>query len=172
MRVIKHVDIIDEIFLIRKLEQQLLENEIHADNAIIITVSTDYSSIVGQYLRHALSYKKEICDGFGIDVPYPDETWNTDYVNDLHATFKQHEKYFLGTNKKLLLVESGVIRGGNYTYVVDYLNKSYMNDVITLALYENKNSIFKSNYVGEYYDNSTEDLSFWWERDNKHWDNA
>ena len=27
MRVIKHVDIIDEIFLIRKLEQQLLENE-------------------------------------------------------------------------------------------------------------------------------------------------
>ena len=48
MRVIKHVDIIDEIFLIRKLEQQLLENEIHADNAIIITVSTDYSSIVGQ----------------------------------------------------------------------------------------------------------------------------
>ena len=172
MRVIKHVDIIDEIFLIRKLEQQLLENEIHADNAIIITVSTDYSSIVGQYLRHALSYKKEICDGFGIDVPYPDETWNTDYVNDLHATFKQHEKLFVGTNKKLLLVEAGVIRGGNYTYVVDYLNKSYMNDVITLALYENKSSVFKSNYVGEYYDNSTEDLSFWWERDNKHWDNA
>ena len=128
MRVIKHVDIIDEIFLIRKLEQQLLENEIHADNAIIITVSTDYSSIVGQYLRHALSYKKEICDGFGIDVPYPDETWNTYYVNDLHATFKQHEKYFLGTNKKLLLVEAGVIRGSNYTYVVDYLNKSYIKD--------------------------------------------
>jgi hypothetical protein len=172
MRVIKHVDIIDEIFLIRKLEQQLLENEIHADNAIIITVSTDYSSIVGQYLRHALSYKKEICDGFGIDVPYPDETWNTEYVNDLHDTFKQHEKLFLGTNKKLLLVEAGVIRGSNYTYVVDYLNKSYMNDVITLALYENKNSVFKSNYVGEYYDNSTEDLSFWWERDNKHWDNS
>ena len=72
----------------------------------------------------------------------------------------------------MLLVEAGVIRGGNYTYVVDYLNKSYMNDVITLALYENKNSVFKSNYVGEYYDNSTEDLSFWWERDNKHWDNA
>ena len=172
MRVIKHVDIIDEIFLIRKLEQQLLKNKIHADNAIIITVSTDYSSIVGQYLRHALSYKKEICDGFGIDVPYPDETWNTDYVNDLHSTFKQHEKLFVGTNKKLLLVEAGVIRGGNYTYVVDYLNKSYMNDVITLALYENKNSVFKSNYVGEYYDNSTEDLSFWWERDNKHWDNV
>ena len=172
MRVIKHVDIIDEIFLIRKLEQQLLENELHADNVVIITVSTDYSSIVGQYLRHALSYKKEICDGFGIDVPYPDETWNTEYVNDLHSTFKQHKKLFVDNNKKLLLVEAGVIRGGNYTYVVDYLNKSYMNDVITLALYENKNSVFKSNYVGEYYDNSTEDLSFWWERDNKHWDNA
>ena len=171
MRVIKHVDVIDEIFLIRQLEQQLLNNEIHADNVVIVTVSTDYSSIVGQYLRHALSYKKEICEGFGIDVPYPDETWTMDYVNDLQTTFRQHEKLFVNTNKKLLLVEAGVIRGGNYTYVVDYLRKTYTNDIMTLALYENKSSVFKSDYVGEYYDNATEDLTFWWERDNKHWDN-
>lgn len=171
MRAIKHVDVIDEIFLIRQLEQQLLNDGLHADNVVIITVSTDYSSIVGQYLRHALSYKKEICDGFGIDVPYPDESWNMDYVNDLHSTFTQHEKLFINTNKKLLLVEAGVIRGGNYTYVVNYLRKLYVNDIITLALYENKDSVFESNYVGEYYDDSTEDLSFWWERDNKHWDN-
>ena len=44
------------------------------------------------------------------------------------------------------------------------------NKVLTLALYENENSVFKSDYVGEYYNNTTEDLTFWWEEDNKHWD--
>jgi hypothetical protein len=39
-------------------------------------VSTDYSSIVAQYLRHQLSYDGEICEGFGVDVPYPDEEFD------------------------------------------------------------------------------------------------
>jgi hypothetical protein len=37
------------------------------------------------------------------------------------------------------------------------------------TIFENIDSRFKSDLVGEYYDDKTEDLTFWWENDNKHW---
>jgi hypothetical protein len=40
----------------------------------------------------------------------------------------------------------------------------------TVTLFENVYSQYKSDYVGQYYDNNKTDLTFWWERDNKHWD--
>ena len=40
---------------------------------------------------------------------------------------------------------------------------------MTVTLYENIHSKFKSDFVGEYYDNDIEDLTFWWERENRHW---
>ena len=165
----KYIDIFKEVELMGNLKDRLLEDGLHAGNTVIVTVSTDYSSLVGQYLRHALSHEREICDGFGIDVPYPDETWTEEYVSDLRANLIQYDRLFRNTFKKLLLVEAGVIRGGNYTFVVDYLKRLYSNEIITLAMYENEGSAFKSDYVGEYYDDKIQDLTFWWERDNKHW---
>lgn len=165
----KYIDIFKEVELMGNLKDRLLEDGLHAGNTVIVTVSTDYSSLVGQYLRHALSHERDICDGFGIDVPYPDETWTEEYVSDLRSAIVQNDKLFRNTNKSLLLVEAGVIRGGNYTFVVDYLKRLYSNEIITLAMYENEGSAFKSDYVGEYYDDKIQDLTFWWERDNKHW---
>ena len=52
----------------------------------------------------------------------------------------------------------------------EIIKKDFNNKILTLALYENIGSLFKSDYVGEYYDNTIEDLTFWWEEDNKHWD--
>jgi len=167
MRTKKYVGITSEIKLCELMSHQLLNANISAQNTVIVTVSTDYSSMVGQYLRHALSWDKEICDGFGIDVPYPDELWTSDYIIDLHETFKTHNR--LLKDKTLLLVEAGVINGRNYTYVTDFIRKSYDNRIVTLALFENHTSVFKSDFVGEYYNDSVEDLTFWWERDNKHW---
>jgi hypothetical protein len=68
-------------------------------------------------------------------------------------------------------VEAGVIRGGNYTYVIDWMRKylGYDQKIITLTLYENLGSKFKSDFVGDYYDDTIQDLTFWWERDNNHW---
>jgi hypothetical protein len=43
------------------------------------------------------------------------------------------------------------------------------NKIITVALFENISSKFESDYVGEYYDNEFEDLTFWWEKENNHW---
>lgn len=166
----KYIDIDKELELLNTLTHRLLVNGLHAGNTIIVTVSTDYSSVVGQYLRHALSYERDICDGFGIDVPFPDEKWDAGYIAGIDKALDAHSHLFRSNKKGLLLVEAGVIRGGNYTYVVDYLKERYDNKILTLALCENEGSVFKSDYVGEYYDNKVEDLTFWWEKDNKHWD--
>jgi len=157
-----------EIRLCDTLAQELINNRINASNTVIITVSADYSSILGQHLRHALTRNKQICDGFAIDVPYPDETWDAQYVLDLQNAFENHQRVF-AKGKTMLLVEAGVIRGSNYKYVTDFIHQRYSNTVKTLALFENNASIYKSDYVGEYYDDISQDLTFWWERDNKHW---
>jgi hypothetical protein len=110
-----------------------------------------------------------VCEGFGIDVPYPDETWNRRYVDEMYETFRIHSNSFRG--KALIFVEAGVIRGGNYTYIMDWIKKRLETGkrLVTLTLFENVGSKFKSDFVGEYYDDSKEDLTFWWERYNNHW---
>jgi hypothetical protein len=158
-----------ELSLINRLGDELTEAGFNASNSIIISVSTDYSSIVGQLLRHRLSFNGEVAEGFGVDVPYPDEEWAEKYKKELYDTFKIHSNGFRGKN--LILVEAGVIRGGNYTFLTEWIKKYMPFDgkIITLALYENEGSIFKSDFVGEYYNDTTDDLTFWWERENKHW---
>ena len=166
----KYIDLAKEVELLESLKCILVEDNIHAGNAVIVTVSTDYSSVVGQYLRHALSFERDICDGFGVDVPFPDEVWNDSYISGLSNALTAHDHLWRDNNKRLLLVEAGVIRGGNYTFVVEYLQKLYPNTILTLAMCENESSKYKSDYVGEYYNNEVVDLTFWWEQDNKHWD--
>lgn len=157
----------DERLLIGKIASKLIVDGFNADNTVVVTVSTDYSSIIGQTLRHLLSANGEICDGFGVDVPYPDETWDDKYLGELNSIMAIYGHKL--QNKKVLLVEAGVIRGGNYTFLDKYLRQRDIADIHTVAMFENKWSAYKSNYVGEYYDNNTEDLTFWWEVDNNHW---
>ena len=76
-----------ETALTLSLAETLLKENFNASNSVIVTVSTDYSSNVGQLLRHALSYSGEVCDGFGIDVPYPDEIWDKRYIDELITLF-------------------------------------------------------------------------------------
>ncbi len=110
MRPDKFISQSQETDLIYKLGDRLLKEGFNAANSVIVTVSTDYSSIVGQILRHQLSYEGEICEGFGIDVPYPDEQWGETYTNAMIQTFKLFAPLY--QFKNLILVEAGVIRGG------------------------------------------------------------
>jgi hypothetical protein len=168
MRIEKIVDIHKELELINKIGNELLEAGYNASNSIIVTVSTDYSSIIGQILRHQLSHNYEVVDGFGIDVPYPDETWDEIYHDNMIKTFRNNSNGMHGKN--IILVEAGVIRGSNYEYVVNTMhNWDINNSIVTVAMFENINSKWKSNFVGEYYDDEFEDLTFWWERENNHW---
>jgi len=159
----------DEIRLMDQLAKKLLDSNINASNTVIVTVSTDYSSVIGQYLRHQLTHDGEICEGFGVDVPYPDQTFDQKFRQDVHDMFHMHTETI--KDKSILLVEAGVIRGGNYTTLVDLIKNDIgiTEDVKTLTMYENKGSKFKSDFVGEYYDDTVEDLTFWWERENNHW---
>jgi len=151
------------------LAEYLLKKNFNATNTVIVTVSTDYSSNVGQLLRHALSFGGEICDGYGVDVPYPDEIWDDKHVYELEQLLNLYSYKLKG--KKILFVEAGVIRGGNYTFLSNFLEEylGIKDDVFYLSLFENQSSIFKSDFVGEYYDNETQDLTFWWEEENNHW---
>jgi hypothetical protein len=159
-----------ETDLTLELAERLLKDNFNARNTVIVTVSTDYSSNVGQLLRHALTKDGEICDGFGIDVPYPDETWDDKYIYELSSLLSLY--HYKLTNKQILLVEAGVIRGSNYKFVIDCIKKlDIPNKVYTLALFENEHSAFKSDFVGDFYDNEIEDLTFWWEKENNHWIN-
>lgn len=164
---ILNVSFNDEQFLIDKIASELLRDGFNADNTVIITVSTDYSSIIGQTLRHLLSLNGEICDGFGVDVPYPDEHWDDKYLGELDSIVAIYERKL--QNKRVLLVEAGVIRGGNYTFLDKYLREKNIVDIYTVAMFENTGSVYNSNYVGEYYNNNTDDLTFWWEMHNNHW---
>lgn len=161
----------DELRLMNTLRDSLLSAGIDASNTIIVAVSTDYSSVIGQYLRHQLTKDGEICDGFGIDVPYPDQTFNGRFIQELCEMFRIHLNNI--AEKNILLVEAGIIRGGNYTKVVDIIKNTLeiKLPILTLAMYENIHSIYKSDFVGEFYDDKTQDLTFWWEKENNHWAN-
>jgi hypothetical protein len=160
----------EETDTIINLSNVLLQNNFNASNTVVISVSADYSNIAGQLLRHLLSYEGEMCDGFSIDVPYPDQVWDSTYLRELESLMNLYS-YKLN-NKKILLVEAGVIRGSNYQFIIQYLkdNLKITQEIYTLAAYENTSSKFKSDFVGQYYDNDTQDLTFWWEQYNKHWD--
>lgn len=166
-RSILEVSFHKEKFLIEGISYNLLKDGFNSYNTVVITVSTDYSSVIGQALRHMLSVNGEICDGFGVDVPYPDETWDDKYISELDSIFALYGHKL--KNKRALLVEAGVIRGGNYTFLDRYLKERNVSNIYTVSMFENTGSVYKSNYVGEYYDNNTQDLTFWWERDNNHW---
>jgi len=158
-----------ETYLTLELSKKLLNKGIDASNTVVVTVSTDYSSNVAQLIRHTLTFNGEICDGFSIDVPYPDQSWDEEYNLELHSIFNLYRYKLEG--KSILFVEAGVIRGSNYKYLVDFLRNEMdiSNPFYFLALFENESSAFKSDFVGEYYDNDTQDLTFWWEQQNNHW---
>ena len=167
MRQLLNVSFEDEQLLIENISAELISDGFSAANTVIITVSTDYSSIIGQTLRHLLSADGEICDGFGVDVPYPDENWDETYVNELDRILDIYQDKI--GDKRVLMVEAGVIRGGNYTFLDGYLTERGFTDIYSVAMFENTGSVYKSDYVGEYYNDETYDLTFWWERYNNHW---
>jgi len=84
MRELLNVSFNDEQLLIEDIAAELIRDGLNASNTIVVTVSTDYSSVIGQTLRHLLSADGEICDGFGVDVPYPDQNWDKTYVDELN----------------------------------------------------------------------------------------
>lgn len=167
MRIDLNVTFSDELVLTLLAGEKLQKKKLNASNSIIATVSSDYSACVGMWLRHKLSHRGDVCEGINIEVPYPDEKWDRKYNEGLRIAIANAKKL---KKTNLILVEAGVIKGGNYTHITDYIKEHYPKfKITTVALYESTHSKFKSDIVGRYYDAKTHDLTFWWEEYNRHW---
>lgn len=155
-----------EAELINKLLTIVDTTGITPDTCAIIMASPDYSATVAMHLAHAWSQGGDMIPIIPIDVTYPDEDPEY-YINKM----KYDLEWYIRLPEKLVLVEAGIIRGGNWKWMLEVLYElGYSRDDITLvALMENINSREKSDYVGEYYDDEKEELMFYFERYNKHW---
>ena len=155
--------------LINRLLTIVDSSKFHPDDTAVIMASPDYSATVAMHLAHAWSRNGDMLPIIPVDVAYPDEDtehYEVKFLNELEWLAK-HNKL----PKRFVLVEAGIIRGGNWKWLLACLHTyDYKREDITLvALCENIHSAIKSDYVGEYYDDLSEELMFYFERFNKHW---
>jgi len=165
------------MYISKELESSLLESlvglvkeldlAVSRDKLAVLCVSPDYSSIVGLRVLHALSKDGELPQYVFLDVAYPDDS------EEKKAQYKKVVEimapHFKKTVDKIILVEAAVLTGKNYKWIKEELVKVGFKeeDVITVALLETKDSIFKSDIVAQYVEGIPE---FYWEEYNKHWE--
>ena len=151
--------------LIQRLETIVDSTDFDPSTTAVIMASPDYSATVAMHLAHAWSRKGEMLPIVPVDVTYPDESPEP-YVNKMMMQAGDIRPY-----SKLVMIEAGIIRGGNWQWMLDVLyGWDYKSSDITLvAMCENIHSKVKSDYVGEYYDDDKEELMFYFEKFNKHW---
>jgi len=155
-----------ELHLLQKLETIIDCREFDPSDTAVMMVSPDYSATVAMHLAHAWSKRGEIIPIIPVDVPYPDET------NEVCKKKLDHTmSWFKIKPRKLVLVEAGIIRGSNWNWILNSLySYGYTRDnIVLVALCENVHSKVKSDYVAEYYNDDDEDLTFYYEKYNKHW---
>jgi hypothetical protein len=151
--------------LIQRLETIVDSSDFDPSTTAVIMASPDYSATVAMHLAHAWSRKGEMLSIIPVDVTYPDED-PAPYIQKMLM-----QGAYIGPYSKLVLIEAGIIRGGNWQWMLDVLyGWDYKRSDITLvAMCENIHSKVKSDYVGEYYDDDKEELMFYFEKFNKHW---
>lgn len=135
------------------------------ETTAVIMASPDYSATFAMHLAHAWSRNGEMLTIIPVDVTYPDEHW-LPYRDKMVMQASDIRQF-----NNLVLVEAGIIRGGNWKWMLDVLyDWGYARKNITLvAACENVHSAVKSDYVAEYYNDETHELMFYFEKFNKHW---
>jgi hypothetical protein len=157
-----------ELEVIQRLETLVDNRKFHPSNTAIIQASVDFAGTVAMHLAHSWSVKGEIIPIIPIEVTYPDESYN--YVRrKFQYDMEWHLKHV--NYQRFVVIEAGIIRGGNWKWILEeFENLGFNKDKVTLVtMYENIHSQVKSDYVGEYYDDTTHDLTFYYEKFNKHW---
>jgi hypothetical protein len=151
--------------LIQKLLTIVDNSDFDPSDTAVLMVSPDYSATVAMHLSHAWSRDGDMIPIIPVDVPYPDED-KDEYIKKIIM-----QQMDIRPFNKLVLVEAGIIRGGNWEWLVDTLKSWGYNreDLTLVAMCENIHSRVKSDYVGEYYNDEQAELMFYFERFNKHW---
>lgn len=167
-----------EYLIDRDKEYRLIENLcmeirqsfpfVNAGNTLVLMVSPDYSATVAMHVAHDLSHDGEMVDILPIHVPYPDQPKAPFIVMAAEAMIR-HMETVAQPYEYFLLVEAAVIRGSNYQWLTGLIREMYKPKIITTSLLENTGSVYKSDVVAEYYNNELQDVTFYYERFNRHW---
>ena len=96
--------------------------DIHPSKTCLLCVSPDYSSIVTQHLCHGLSMDGECFHVEAVNVPFPDES-----PESYKEIFTVNYTDWVCDWENFILCEAGVIRGGNYTWITDIMEKYTSN---------------------------------------------
>lgn len=155
-----------------KLVKLIEESNWVDEHMVIVVCSPEYSSQLCQQLNHRLSYLNgnKPFDMDFLEMPYPNEqTLSKEEYIDLCDKLG---KRYCNTNKKLLLVDSGCLRGSNFT-ILDNVLEAWLgpNQKKYGCLYIQDNSIFEPDYVAETFNfNEQGGLLFSWENvNNPYW---
>lgn len=152
---------------------EIIDNSGWVDrNTVIVVCSPEYSSIISQIINHKLSYRNKHVpfDMDFLEMPYPGQELYTDdqYIDDL----EEFGKKYVNLKKKLLFIDSGVLRGRNFT-TLDNVMEEFLgpNDRKYVCLYKQSDSIFEPDYYVEEFNKEEQGgLTFWWEdNDNPYW---
>lgn len=151
--------------LIQRLLTVVDNRSFNPSDTAIVMASPDYSATVAMHLAHAWSVGGEMMTIIPVDVTYPDED-SKQYIEKMRAQRRDFQLF-----SQLVMVEAGIIRGGNWEWMLRVAKELGFSrpDITLIALCENIHSKVKSDYVAEYYDDSKEELMFYFERYNKHW---
>jgi hypothetical protein len=163
------------MYVSRDLEWTVLQDlckrletlDTHPSKTLVVVVSPDYSATVGMHVAHHLSKDGDMLDLTYLEVPYPKEevdTYRKQFLNNINPYgIRIYQNY-----ENVILVEAGVISGKNYTWITECLDIASIK-YYTAALFENIDSIYKSDIVGRYYSEKLHELEFYWEKPNNHW---
>lgn len=148
-------------------------------DVIIINCSPDYSSRLSQMMNHKLSYlnENETFEVVDLPMPYPvsSQIWDT-----REREFRQFDRYlydwirqYIRKGSKYLFVDSGTLRGQNFTKVRNAIRGKIEPEQYRFAsLYLQSDSIFKPDFFVQKFDKELHGgLFFEWENiNNPNWD--
>lgn len=141
-------------------------------DTVIVVCSPEYSSIICQIMSHNLSHLRDHVplDLDFLEMPYPGQQGLSNH--DYEKLVREFATKYRNKLRKLLFVDSGVLRGQNYTTLRRIMKEQVAGHLTKYAcLYKQDDSIFEPDYCVEQF-NFEQDggLTFWWEDpDNPYW---
>jgi hypothetical protein len=150
----------------RLLFYKIRESKWVDENTVIVNCSPDYSSIICQFLQHNLSPNNKPLKMEYLEMPYPNqETYTKEQMmHDAEILMLQ----YASQNKKFLFVDSGCLRGSNFTLLAEVVG-DYVGDEDRrfACLYLQEDSIFLPDFYVETFNFKLNGgLLFWWENPN------
>jgi hypothetical protein len=139
--------------------------EWETEDVLVVCVSPDYSGMIGLRVLHGLSKGREFPNYAVADVPFPDS--DEEVIDECKLEFRLLLGKWRNRVSRIILVEAGVLTGGNYTWMTRMIEEFGFDKPITVALIQREDSKFDCDVIGDY---SSGMPTFWWEEDNKHWD--